>query len=168
MSYELHGLIGARAVVAGAATRLRAPVVDLAQGFALVPGPLVPAGAVAGDGAPAGSWPHGEPFWHLAATWEAAAVAASAQGPIAYVEAEFYGGVGSHAAVVWRDGVAVLGPVRSVSPPPELLRSRPPRSIDDALQVLGVRPGERGDEFDALGLGRHRETSSWVTVQAAG
>lgn len=83
----------------------------------------------------------------------------SARGPVALVEAEFFGGSGTQRAQVWEHGQSVLGPlvleeddpVPAVSP------------ISSALRRLGVSKGSHYDEFDAVGLGRHRSTARWVT-----
>ncbi len=37
-------------------------------------------------------------------------------------------------------------------------------AINVALHCLGARP-ETGDEFDTLGLGRHRDTEDWAEDQ---
>jgi hypothetical protein len=34
--------------------------------------------------------------------------------------------------------------------------------LNRALRHLGVIAGDGGDEFDALGLGRHRCTQAWL------
>ncbi|WP_232660619.1 hypothetical protein [Pseudonocardia sp. TRM90224] len=86
------------------------------------------------------------------ATWSKA-------GPLAYVEADFFGGVGFQRAAVWFDGDLVLGPI-SVEPGKPAAGCTP---ISQALRALGVVSGGHEDEFDAVGLGRHRETDDWLT-----
>ena len=73
----------------------------------------------------------------------------SSTAPVAYVEAEFFGGVGSQSAVAWSDGSRVLGPIHAED------------SINQALRFLGVRSDGVHDEFDAVNLGRHRTTKRW-------
>lgn len=76
----------------------------------------------------------------------------SASGPIAYLEAEFFGGGGGQAAAAWRDGTLIWGPRVDE------------RAISDALAAIGVVRGLSSDEFDALGLGRHRFTDDWLAL----
>jgi hypothetical protein len=86
-------------------------------------------------------------------------VAWSARGPVALVEAEFFGGAGTQRAQVWEHGRSVLGPLvlKEGDPVPSIT------PISSALRRLGVSKGSHYDEFDAVGLGRHRSTSKWVT-----
>jgi hypothetical protein len=69
--------------------------------------------------------------------------------PIAYVEAESFGGSGIQAAAVWIAGTIVLDPFVD------------DEAINEALRTIGVARGLQ-DEFDALDLGRHRFTDDWV------
>lgn len=78
------------------------------------------------------------------------AAESSAQGALAYLGAEFFGGVGEQWAVVCREGKVVDGPLSALD------------AINRALRVLGVRRAEGSDEFDTVGLGRHRRTDDWV------
>src|SRR5215471_16940939 len=83
----------------------------------------------------------------------------SASGPVAYVEADFFGGLGTQSAAVWEGGRLVLGPLMigvGRRPPPE------GSPISQALRRLGARtsPGEP-DEFSAVGLARCRQTRQW-------
>ena len=70
--------------------------------------------------------------------------------PVAYVEAEFWGGVGGQSSIVWSRGLEAMAPIHSQD------------AINQALRFLGVQIGNAYDEFDALGLGRHRNTREWV------
>jgi hypothetical protein len=73
------------------------------------------------------------------------------RGLVAYLEAEFFGGVGMQAHVLCRDGV-VLGP--------PVVRED---AINQALRHFNVRLGSHHDEFAAMGLGRYRDTDAWPT-----
>jgi hypothetical protein len=90
-------------------------------------------------------------------------VEASHAAPVAYVEAEFWGGEGHQAAAVWDRGVRVLD---VIEPEPEAgVPARPLRegAINQALRRLGVRvTGGEVDEFDSVGLGRFRSTEEWL------
>jgi hypothetical protein len=85
--------------------------------------------------------------------------ACSANGPVAYVEAEFFGGTGEQAAQVWDSGEVVLGPLHLGENEPIPPTGTP---ISQALRRLGVTKGNHNDEFDAVGLGRHRDTKDWL------
>ena len=74
----------------------------------------------------------------------------SSTAPVAYVEAEFFGGVGDQSAVAWSVGSRVLGPIHAGD------------AINQALRFLGVRPDGARDEFDAVNLGRYRTTNEWL------
>jgi hypothetical protein len=80
---------------------------------------------------------------------------------VAYVEAEMHGamvGGGGQAATVWRDGQIVFGP----------LQSSGQGAINQALQFMGVPADPAvggGDEFDTVGLGRHRNTEQWAAAE---
>jgi hypothetical protein len=83
----------------------------------------------------------------------------SSRGPVALVAAEFFGGAGSQRAQVWEQGRSVLGPL--VLEEDDTAPDVTPIAL--ALRRLGVEKGEHHDEFDAVGLGRHRTTSAWLT-----
>ncbi|HTE25817.1 hypothetical protein [Flavitalea sp.] len=70
-------------------------------------------------------------------------------GEIAYVEADYFGGNGSQSAVVWANGR------RS-----EIYMDKH-NAINFALKSLGISKKSHGDEFEALNLGRHRDTHDW-------
>jgi hypothetical protein len=74
----------------------------------------------------------------------------SAHGLIVYVEAEFFGGVGEQAHVLFQDGVALGPPIMAND------------AINRALRHLGVVSGGHHDEFEAVGLGRFRSTEKWT------
>ena len=107
------------------------------------------------DGSPSGALglrriPGG--FTSVLADW-------SRGGPLAYVEADFFGGVGSQGAAVWADSKLVLGPLRVAENEPFGTRS----PISQALLWLGVVARHGEDEFATVGLGWHRHTEDWVS-----
>ena len=79
----------------------------------------------------------------------------SVNGQMAYVEAEFFGGEGVQGCAVFRNGETVLGPVVGDA------------AINEALIMLGAGKLTSGDEFDAVGLNRHRNTDAWVKKDEA-
>ncbi|NBE85241.1 hypothetical protein [Micromonospora rubida] len=80
-------------------------------------------------------------------------------GPVAYLEAEFSGGVGRQASVVWLAGAVSWGPrFDDVLDSP---RERWP--LNAALIRLGAEPGRWIDPFAELGLHLERNTDGWLT-----
>jgi hypothetical protein len=70
--------------------------------------------------------------------------------PVAYIEAEFFGGSGVQAHVLISQNGA--GASVNISD----------GAINYALAWLGVQPREGKDRFDTVGLGKHRETDGWL------
>ncbi len=68
-------------------------------------------------------------------------------GLVAYVEATFTGGYGGHATMVWNHGEK---------------REKAGNDINAILQILGVVASPGLDEFETIGLGRHRSTKQWL------
>ena len=92
-----------------------------------------------------------EPFWKLSPGLARFAESLSMHSPVAYVETDYLGGPGDQAAAVWSRGALVMPPRRAEGGP-----------INEALRLLGVERAGHHDEFDALGLGRHRSLESWL------
>ena len=123
MGYVLEALLAPPAIAEAAAASLpRTCVVRLHERIALVP--------ITDDAAEALS--PGRSRDRLASRTPAPAsranrtVAQSRGGLIAYVEAEFFGGIGRQAAVLWEHGEIALGPL--VDPAPEELVVRGARA----------------------------------------
>ena len=72
------------------------------------------------------------------------------RGKFVYVEAEFFGGDGTQACVTWDDNGKSSSPTVAIN------------AINTALKFLSVRIGDHHDEFDSLGLGKHRGTEDWL------
>ncbi len=88
----------------------------------------------------------------------------SGNGMVAYVEAEFFGGMGAHCAVVFNNGEIVFAPSLTrwgQAGTPLNVKSSSDMAINKALRLLGVTGSGKSDEFDALGLGQHRRTENW-------
>lgn len=75
----------------------------------------------------------------------------STHGRLAYVETEYFGGTGSQAAAAFSGGTVI--------PPSPLSGSG---AINTALRGIGIVATKRQDEFDYIGLSRHRHTSDWI------
>ncbi|WP_433314979.1 hypothetical protein [Micromonospora chersina] len=82
----------------------------------------------------------------------------SREGPVAYLEAEFAGGLGHQAAAVWLGGERSWGPCFD----DRLDRPRAEWPINAALTRLGAEPGPWIDPFAELGLHLERETAGWL------
>lgn len=82
----------------------------------------------------------------------------SRDGPVVYVATFIHGGRGGQDALVWMDGELVL----RLGEDENTMSAWPNSSISRALRYVGVQAGEREDEFDALGLGRHRSNEAWA------
>jgi hypothetical protein len=83
---------------------------------------------------------------------EALGEAVAKEGPVAYVEAEFFGGTGTQACVTWEKGGKASAALIDSS------------AINTALRFLGVEVGDSYDEFDALRLGLFRRTEEWLEI----
>ena len=104
------------------------------------------------------------PFERLGSTVAGLLAKVSHSGPLVYVEAEYFGGAGEQHAAVWDDGVLTWGPV-SVG----FQQPIPPQgtAISQALRRIGVTcADETLDEFDAVGLRRHRHLEDWLPETA--
>lgn len=92
-------------------------------------------------------------FYKLSPRVEAWVKRISLNSPVGYLEADYFGGNGGQSAIAWSDGLRVVGPLHTEG------------AINQVLSFLGVRSGKDCDEFDAVGLGRHRETSDWISEE---
>ncbi|MFC9846421.1 hypothetical protein ACFWFF_16350 [Streptomyces sp. NPDC060223] len=158
MGYELQAVIAGEELLRAASQDLAdATVVPLGQGLSLLPmtDDLFEAGTDGGAVGPLGFWRLPGGFDGLLARWSAA-------GPVAYAEAEYFGGVGEQRAVVWTDGAVVLGPLHVSEGLPFPAAGSP---IAQALRRLGARAGGAEDEFEAVGLGRHRHNEDWIPAR---
>lgn len=78
----------------------------------------------------------------------------SLNGPLVYLETEYFGGMGNQAAAAFANGELV---------PPSPVSGQ--GAINKALRSVGVISTIAGvDEFDFVGLSRYRHTSDWKTV----
>lgn len=126
-----------------------ARVIPLGQGLALLPNTDELSEELrANDG---GGGPAFEEFYNLTPRLAELAALWSAGGPVAYVETDYFGGSGEQAAVLWENGEIVYEPYRGKLGP-----------VNDVLRRLGAERGDGLDQFDAVGLGRHRSNDDWI------
>lgn len=155
MSYELRALIGAVDLLKVVAAEVPvARVAPLEQGLALIPmtDRLFDTLNAAGGGTEPGFafFPGG--FGLRLGAWSQA-------GPIAYVEADYFGGRGFQRAAVWIDGKIEFGPLSSE---PGVRAPGAGTPISQALRRMGAQNPYGHDEFEAVGLGRHRHLEDWL------
>lgn len=74
----------------------------------------------------------------------------SQNGHIAYIEAEIFGGTGIQASQQFSHGKAITTIAIEIN------------AINAALKSLGVSQTNTSDEFNAIGLGIHRDTDHWI------
>ncbi len=109
------------------------------------------------------------PFEHmlrLSAQLGAWAESVSANFPVAYIETDYFGGIGCQSALAWVGEKMVFGPVQTSSSWVDGKYVSTPlldKAINQALRLIGVVRGLVLDEFDALGLDRHRSNESWLS-----
>jgi hypothetical protein len=154
MGYILEAVIGSEKVLRAAVRgQPGALLVKLRQGIAMVPmtDEFFAAVTDATSDRPMG-------FWKLPGGFERVLSAWSSAGPVGYIEAEFFGGDGTQRAALWANGELAVGPL-SVEAGQRFAEAGSP--ISQVLRHLGVKRDNDHDEFDAVGLDRHRHTSEW-------
>jgi hypothetical protein len=162
MSYQLSAVVADVDLLRGQTAGLdHAVLAALRQDFALLP--VTPqlveelTGALP-DFAPGEPGPD-RPFQLVLSRALAGVLATwSREGPVAYLEAEFAGGLGHQAAVVWLGGEVSWGPRFDGT----LGDPRAEWPINAALARLGAEPGPWIDPFAELGLHLERETAGWL------
>lgn len=173
MTYVLEALLARAALLETLALDLPgAHVEPLGQGLALIPmtGPLAHSlstpglpGSPVSAGSPGSAGDGGDErplgFWRLPGGFDRVLADRSQDGPIAYAEAEYFGGTGEQRAAVWDAGALVLGPLHLPEYEPFPAEGSP---LSQALRRLGATAGEDFDEFRAVGLRRHRHTQEWA------
>lgn len=99
----------------------------------------------------------------LTSTDLAQAARASRATSLAYVETDYFGGVGRQNALLWRDGTLVLRPAELwIGKEAAVARPRSLWPINATLRGLGVVATEGYDEFDTIGLGAWRSNEAIV------
>jgi hypothetical protein len=154
MGHRITGFIAVSEGLCVAASGLTNPViVPLRHGFSFLP----LSKSLVGDGEPMSF----EVFDRLTERLRLWAEEHSKNCPLAYIETDYFGGVGAQSAIAWADGKVVFGPVLTRS------TSAEPGAINRALQQLGVQRVSEWDEFDTVGLGWHRSNEAWLAERTA-
>jgi hypothetical protein len=148
MGYTLRALVGRRAALGPVFHAFpQAVCVELPQGVALLPLPDELLEAME-KGTLSEALP---PLYSLTNHLEAQVLQLIGNEAVGYLEAEYFGGQGEQAAVLWQGGQrqGVWGPNYG--------------ALNTVLRALGVSASlVNEDEFDAVGLGRHRHTDEWL------
>lgn len=153
MGHHLRAVIGKAQPVAQLARGWpHARLVLLPQGFALIPTTSALRAemfeAFAEKDAP---HPHAE--LDLLSAALAHAIRDASQGArLAYIETDYFGGVGTQSAIGWENGAVACGPFAGSAP-----NGLP---INTALAWMGAVANTGSDEFDALHLGHYRDTDT--------
>lgn len=92
-------------------------------------------------------------FWGLTNNLVQLAREASSHGPVAYIETDYFGGMGTQGAAVWKDGTLLQEPATAGK-----------GIINLALRAIGLGPDFGLDEFDTLGLGQVRHLSDFEAM----
>ncbi|CAM5269713.1 hypothetical protein SALBM311S_12524 [Streptomyces alboniger] len=155
MGYDLQAVIAGGEVLRAASRPLSAArMASLGQGLSLMPMTDALFDSVA-EGSDTGALG----FWRLPGGFDRTLADWSTAGPVAYVEAEYFGGVGEQQAVVWDGGIIVLGPLHVREGRPFAIAGS---AISQALRRLGAVASAGEDEFSAVGLDRHRHGEQWI------
>jgi hypothetical protein len=96
----------------------------------------------------------GKPIQEFSDGLHALAIEISQGSPVAYITTFYFGGQGGQDALVWNKGRLRFSSRNTV----EIWRT----PISQALRKIGVVAETGMDEFDTLGLGKHRETHQWA------
>lgn len=156
--HDVKALIAEERTLRGEISAFQNAVVcPLGQGFALVPITV----ALARELKPAAPEIHASIMPDMAPGLISLALRMSVRGPVAFISTEYFGGQGGQDAVAWSSGDVIF------SPESEGYDDAWPNSaISQALRAIGVVAAQGQDEFDTLGLGRHRESHLWATAFA--
>ena len=159
MGHDLRAIIGKPPIAAALAARFDGVRrVPLSQGFEMVPvlARLFDAMAFSAEAtnpeAAVGGWSR------LGVQVENLLAELSRTAPVAYVFTEYFGGSGAQSALAFvggrlatrHSGVGRVLPWSSSIGP-----------INNALAAIGVVREQGQDEFDSVGLGRHRSMDDW-------
>jgi hypothetical protein len=120
--------------------------ITIEQGFALMPLPTHVLDSIPGYQSP----DRIEGFTYL--NQRLTEVGMGSVGAVAYVEVDFFGGVGGQAAVAWGRGEVIFGPTHKQGTGP----------VNGALKAIGVEHlSNHYDYFESAGLMRYRHTEYW-------
>jgi hypothetical protein len=84
-----------------------------------------------------------------------------------YIFSESFGGLGTAEAIAWTDGKLLYGPsgtcdIEADLQPGYRLAHGRDSAVNAALRAIGVHASEGQDEYETIGLTRHRMTDDWL------
>jgi hypothetical protein len=154
--HEVEALVARSEPLADGVRHLaRAVLCPLAQNFSLLPITDALAGELATASADSSTPP--KPLPYLPDGLHALALDISRRTPVAYIMTSYFGGHGRQDALAWDKGELRFSPTANGYDQPW-----PHTPISQALRMIGVVADVGLDEFDSVGLGRHRETHRWA------
>jgi len=98
-----------------------------------------------------------KPIQQISDALQNLAVDISRSSPVVYINTYYFGGRGGQDALVWDKGSLMFSPTTQ-----GYNQVWPNSPISQALRIIGVVAEPGMDEFDTVGLGRHRETHRWA------
>jgi len=158
MGHYVQGFIAKKDLLRAATAQYRnAVVVDLSQNFGLLLNTDEFFDELSMPPYLDGSQEDTDSIWKFSPQLEDFAIRLSAVTPVVYIETDYVGGPGIQAALALNLGKVIYGPQQSSA---AISRDSP---INGALRSIGVKyDPEQLDEFDTLGLGRHRCNEDWI------
>jgi hypothetical protein len=108
-----------------------------------------------------------KPAWMLKRAIATLAERLSADRQVLYIFWETWAGPGIQEAAGWREGRLFYGPIGTCDleagrEPGYQVASREDMAINSGLRAMGVQAAPGVDEFETVGLTRHRMTDDWI------
>ena len=155
--HDVNALIAKSDTLAAGTRRFDSAIVcPLAQGFSLVPLTDALAKEIASH-QPDLKTVGPKPLQDMSDGLHALAIEMSRHTPVAYIATYYFGGQGGQDALAWDSGGLTFSPTTQGYD-----QHWPNSPISQALRAIGVVADEGMDEFDTVGLGKHRETHRWA------
>jgi hypothetical protein len=162
MGHVLHAVIGANRTLDALKSWHQLRIIPLPQDFGLIPLTT----ALHDDIVELANAREPDPypgFERLSAGVELVLRESSRTGPLAYIETDYFGGVGTQRAIAWQDREVLIGPFATETSWNDAGLIAEPKeagAINQVLAVLGVWTRGNFDHFDMLGLSHFRSTES--------
>jgi hypothetical protein len=155
--HDVKALIAKSDTLAAGTRRFESAIIcPLVQGFSLLPITEALAKELAAY-QPETKAALTKPIQQFSDGLHALAIDISHHSPVAYITTYYFGGQGGQDALVWDKGSLRFSPTTQGYD-----QSWPSSPISQALSAIGVVAEKGMDEFDTVGLGKHRETHRWA------
>ncbi len=157
--HDVQALIArSEGLAAGVKDVASARLCPLVQGFALLPITDALARELADHASDPAVEPP-EPMRGCPHGLYALAIEVSRQTSVAFMTTFYFGGQGGQDALVWDKASLVFSPASE-----GYKQGWPNGPVSQALRTIGVIAAPGLDEFDTVGLGKHRETERWAAA----